>query len=192
MIITAGVLAATTALTSCGSGSSPGSGSSSTSKETEAPLALTSPALARGHTIPARYTCDASNVSLPLRWTGVPSGTAELVVYALEVVHRPGQKRSGRVKAVVQWVVAGLSPALPGIAAGKLPRGAIVGSNSVEHKSIYSICPAKGRTQEYVFAVFALPHRLVVKPGFKGGRLFRQINNSATARATIIADYKRA
>ena len=38
-------------------------------------LALTSPAFAPGGEIPTLFTCEGSDISPPLEWTGVPDGT---------------------------------------------------------------------------------------------------------------------
>jgi Raf kinase inhibitor-like YbhB/YbcL family protein len=44
------------------------------------PLALASPAFAADGQIPAEYTCDGTDISPPLSWSGVPSGTGSLVL----------------------------------------------------------------------------------------------------------------
>ena len=44
------------------------------------PLVLASPAFADGVQIPAEYTCDGTDISPPLVWSGVPSGTGSLVL----------------------------------------------------------------------------------------------------------------
>src|SRR5262249_52100156 len=43
-------------------------------------LKLRSPVLAPGGWIPAKYTCDGSDVSPPLRWTDPPSNTKSIAV----------------------------------------------------------------------------------------------------------------
>jgi len=88
--------------------------------------------------------------------------------------------------------VGGLSPKLHGIAAGKLPPGAVVGRNSTNKRSRYFLCPAKGVNERYIFLLYALPHRLAVQPGFKGGPLFNKINTSALAHGLLTSSYKRA
>jgi len=43
-------------------------------------LTLTSPDFNPGETIPARFTCDAENVSPAFRWANLPEGTRELLL----------------------------------------------------------------------------------------------------------------
>ena len=43
-------------------------------------MQLTSTAFAEGAAIPAKHTCDARNVSPPLKWTGVPAGAKSLAL----------------------------------------------------------------------------------------------------------------
>lgn len=107
--------------------------------------------------LPARYTCDGNNTSPALRWQGVPQGTAELVLYAMNL--RPVEG-----KLFVDWAVAGLSPRLEELEAGKLPRGAVVGRNSFG-KTGYEICP-EGESETYIFGLFALPKKLSPTQGF--------------------------
>jgi phosphatidylethanolamine-binding protein (PEBP) family uncharacterized protein len=44
------------------------------------PLVLASPAIPPGGEIPSQYTCDGSDISPPLTWSGLPSRTQSLVV----------------------------------------------------------------------------------------------------------------
>jgi phosphatidylethanolamine-binding protein (PEBP) family uncharacterized protein len=106
--------------------------------------------------LPAEFTCDGKGASPALRWQGVPPGTAELVLFAMNVQPVGG-------KLFFDWAVAGLSPDLEEIEAGKLPKGAIVGRNSFG-KNGYEICPEGAET--YIFALFALPQKLSPGQGF--------------------------
>ncbi|WP_045836984.1 YbhB/YbcL family Raf kinase inhibitor-like protein [Hyphomicrobium sp. 99] len=47
-------------------------------------IILASPAFRHGETIPKIHTCDGINVSPPLEWSGLPSGTRSLVVVCLD------------------------------------------------------------------------------------------------------------
>ncbi|MDQ4003882.1 MAG: hypothetical protein M3259_08615 [Actinomycetota bacterium] len=43
-------------------------------------IEVTSPAFELGDTIPKKYTGEGQDVSLPLRWTGLPEGTKEIAL----------------------------------------------------------------------------------------------------------------
>jgi phosphatidylethanolamine-binding protein (PEBP) family uncharacterized protein len=86
-------------------------------------LAVTSPAFSAGGAVPAAYTCDGAGTSPPLSWSGVPAGTAEVVVSVTDP-DAPGG-------TFVHWVVLGIPPDAPGLAAGgPLPAGARQASGS--------------------------------------------------------------
>jgi phosphatidylethanolamine-binding protein (PEBP) family uncharacterized protein len=105
----------------------------------------------------AQYTCDGKNTSPALRWQGVPAGTAELALLAMNVQPVGG-------KLFFDWAVAGLSPELEAIEAGKLPGAAAVGRNSFG-KTGYAICP-EGGGETYMFMLLALPKKLSPAQGF--------------------------
>ena len=107
--------------------------------------------------LPANYSCDDEDKWPQFHWSGVPAGTAELALYAMNVQPVEG-------KLFVDWAVAGLDPDLPEIVSGKLPKGAVVGTNGFGKRG-YSICP-EGRGEIYMFALYALPKRLGLAPGF--------------------------
>jgi phosphatidylethanolamine-binding protein (PEBP) family uncharacterized protein len=126
--------------------------------------------------LPAEYTCDGKNTSPALRWQGVPQGTAELALLAMNVA--PVGER-----LFFDWAVAGLSPDLEEIKAGKLPKGAVVGRNSFG-KVGYEICPESGET--FLFALFALPKKLSPDQGFDPLAL-RKAATEASGNAGILA-----
>ena len=136
---------------------------------TVADIALTSPSLPAGPggpaPLPATYTCDGGGKWPTLAWSGVPAGSAELILYAMNIAPVAG-------KLFVDWAVAGIDPALSGIEAGKLPKGSIVGTNSLG-KQGYEICPEGAET--YIFALYALPTGLSPKPGFDARDLRQKI-----------------
>jgi phosphatidylethanolamine-binding protein (PEBP) family uncharacterized protein len=131
----------------------------------------------------SKYTCDGADISPPLRWSSVPSGTVELVVTVVdfEFVHN---------EPVVRWAVAGLSPKLRELSAGTLPPGAIVGRNSTG-QARYELCPPRGAKQQYALSVWELPRRIPVGAGFNSVALHNRLLHLATAEKVYFFSYKR-
>lgn len=124
--------------------------------------------------IPKRYTCNGADDSLPVRWSHIPPAIAELAIFVVNL-----QPLHGRI--FFDWAVVGLGPASHGIAAGRLPAGAVVGRNSFGNVG-YSICPSKGTHEEgFVVRVLALPHALTITRGFDPESVYREAERSATA-----------
>jgi phosphatidylethanolamine-binding protein (PEBP) family uncharacterized protein len=200
--LVASVLVSVAVLAGCG-GSSGGSRSTSTvaksavTRTTASQLTTTTaspsppvegieveiPSLLARRFLPSRYTCDGGDLSIPLHWSGVPNGTAELALFILDLQPVDG-------KTFVDWAVAGLSPTLHGLQAGQLPVGALVGRNGFGRIS-NSICPARGQTSIYVVALFALPRHLPLKPGFDALALHEQVERLARVQGMTLVRYKR-
>jgi phosphatidylethanolamine-binding protein (PEBP) family uncharacterized protein len=162
---------------------------STTSTSAAAPLppfTVSFPAFASGAAgaappLPARYTCDGADLSPAVNWSNVPRGTKELALFIAHSV----QKGTN----TTNWAVVGLKPTLTGIAAGKLPAGAIVGRNG-SGKLGYSICPAKGSSTLFGVALYALPHHVAVKQGFNGVVLLNKFENEPAMAETFLS-YRR-
>jgi len=128
-------------------------------------IALTSTGIHNGRLL-ARYTCDGSNISPPLRWGAVPAGIGEVVLFALGITpHRA---------VTVEWAMAGLAPALHGVGAGQVPGNAFLVTASDGSKR-YSICPPRGQTKRYRFAIYALPKGVIAGPKVSGPRMLRNL-----------------
>jgi phosphatidylethanolamine-binding protein (PEBP) family uncharacterized protein len=130
----------------------------------------------------AEYTCDGKNTSPALSWQGVPEGTAELVLFTMNTQPVAG-------KLFFDWAVAGLSPDLEEIAAGKLPKGAVVGRNSFG-KNGYEICP-EGSAESYVFLLFALPKKLSPDQGFEPLALRKSVSEISSNAGLMALSYTR-
>ncbi|HWD07841.1 MAG TPA: YbhB/YbcL family Raf kinase inhibitor-like protein [Actinomycetota bacterium] len=112
------------------------------------PLTLTSPAFAHNTLMPIKYTCDGDNVSPPLEWSGLPDGTAELVLL-FEDADGPGG-------TLVQWIVIGLDPGAGGLEEGKIPAGAFGGKNDYGRVDYAGPCPPVGKAHRFIFTLLAL------------------------------------
>jgi phosphatidylethanolamine-binding protein (PEBP) family uncharacterized protein len=152
------------ALAGCG-GSSGGGGASTTLSGVEpqnVAVTLASDAI-HGGRLPALYTCDGRDVSPPLSWGAFPAGINEVALFVV------GARRSknGQALASIEWAMAGVKPGLRGLRAGEIPPGAFVLANSHGARR-YSICPAKGSTKRYAFALYALPRTARASPAISG------------------------
>jgi phosphatidylethanolamine-binding protein (PEBP) family uncharacterized protein len=144
-------------------------------------ISVTSPV--RVTPISARYTCHGANVPPPLHWSRIPRGTAELDVFILSTlpVHD---------KFNVAWAVTGLSPRSSGVTSGRLPAQAIVGRNSAGRDG-YSLCPLGiAASGAYTVLLYALPHKVPVKPGFDAetlveGRLVHTVEHEGQLSITV-------
>jgi phosphatidylethanolamine-binding protein (PEBP) family uncharacterized protein len=110
-------------------------------------------------------SCQGKDQWPALSWSGVPTDTKELVLYAMDAEPLDGH-------LVVDWAVGGLDPGLTGIETGKLPKGAIVGTNSAGRRG-YRICPQT--TGVIMFTLYALPQALAPRPGFEPVALRKRI-----------------
>jgi phosphatidylethanolamine-binding protein (PEBP) family uncharacterized protein len=163
-------------------------GTSSTKTTASEPLptaaiAVSIPGLPPDYLLPTRYTCDGQDISPPVRWTGVPHDTAELAIFAINF-----QPQHGRL--FFDWAVAGLSPKLRGLAAGRLPPRIVTGRNSFGQDD-FSICPPRGRRESYAVKVIALPHKIPAQPGFDALTLYLDADRSAKVVGFAGVAYKR-
>ncbi len=181
------------ALAGAGCGSS-GNTTTSTKPLVPAPrstlgtIALSSPAFRPGGAMPVRYTCDGTDLSPPLRWRNLPAESVELLLLAIDL-------NGGRTDAV-QWAVAGLSPRVPGIRAGRLQPGAVVGRNSAGETRWGGICDASG-VHHVAFLLYALSRRLGLKRGFDLAtvrtrlKVRTDLRDATLARGLTVATYER-
>jgi phosphatidylethanolamine-binding protein (PEBP) family uncharacterized protein len=134
--------------------------------------------------LPAHYTCDGADVSLPLRWSKIPAGTKDLDLFIVSALPVNG-------KFEVAWAVAGLKPSLRGLTSGRLPSGATVGANS-SGQARYSLCPPHGKKSEYAILLYALPHKVPVKRGFDAEALIEgTLVHVAPSEGEAFAYYQR-
>jgi Raf kinase inhibitor-like YbhB/YbcL family protein len=141
---------------------------------------LSSPAFRAGGSIPRLYTCDGRGTSLPLRWSGVPRVTKELVL-----VMRDPDAPGG---AFVHWAVAGIAPTTTGFPAAGVSGQVIPGRNSAGSLGYTPPCPPKGdKAHHYVLTLAALASSSGLRPGFTAD----QLRTRALGLATLIGTYAR-
>ena len=124
---------------------------------------LSSPAFPNGSRIPTRYTCSGRNVSPPLRWTDVPTGTKELALVMID--------RDAPGGPFTHWALAGITAKTRNVSVGAVPPGTVAGRNGFGNKGYGGPCPPAGKPHHYVIELLALPRRIAVSPGFARGEL---------------------
>jgi hypothetical protein len=151
-------------------------------------MQLTSTAFIEGAAIPAKYTCDAKNVSPPLKWSGVPAGTKSLVL----IVDDPDAP-SG---TWVHWVLYDLAPTV-----SELPEdlaksqfvagGAKQGLNDFKHLGYGGPCPPRGKPHRYFFKLYALDAALELKPGLTKKDIASAMDKHILAQGQLMGTYQR-
>ncbi|MHB1590827.1 MAG: YbhB/YbcL family Raf kinase inhibitor-like protein [Sulfuricella sp.] len=140
-------------------------------------MMLTSTVFFQGGMIPQRYTCDGSDLSPPLVWSGLPAGTKSLVL----IVDDPDAPDPAAPKMTwVHWVLYNLPPItgeLPeGVPAQVLPQGTLQGVNDWQRTGYGGPCPPVGR-HRYFYKLYALdavlpdlgrPAKAVVEKAMQG------------------------
>jgi phosphatidylethanolamine-binding protein (PEBP) family uncharacterized protein len=153
---------------------------------TVADMSLQSPAIlaSAGHLgrLDATYTCDGKDSWPQLKWGGVPAGSAELALFAMNL--QPVNE-----KIFFDWALAGIDPGLTEIQAGKLPKGVIVGTNGFGRVG-YSLCP-QGAGETYMFALYALPTSLSPQRGFDPLELRKRVLDASGNAGLLPAVYER-
>jgi Raf kinase inhibitor-like YbhB/YbcL family protein len=151
-------------------------------------MQLTSTAFTEGKPIPAKYTCDGTNVSPPLKWTGTPAQAKSLVL----IVDDP----DAPVGTWVHWVLYDLPATV-----GELPedvaksesiaQGGRQGVNDFKSLGYGGPCPPGGRSHRYFFRLYALDTVLDLKPGATRKEVDRAMQHHVLAEGQLMGTYQR-
>jgi len=121
----------------------------------EANMQLSSPSFTAQGSIPKKYTCEGSDLSPPLAWSGVPSSAKSLAL----IVDDPDAPDPAAPRMTwVHWVVYNLTPqttSLAESASKSPPQGARDGLNDWKKPGYGGPCPPIGR-HRYFFKLYAL------------------------------------
>jgi len=154
-------------------------------------LSLKSPAFSHLGEIPKRYTCEGSDVSPPLAWSGVPEGT-ESVVLVVDDPDAPDPKAPKMTW--VHWVLYNLPPtagALPeAVALEALPPGTLQGLNDWGRPGYGGPCPPIGR-HRYFHKLYALDTVLSGLESPTKAELLRAMEGHVLAEIELIGTYQK-
>jgi len=152
-------------------------------------LALASSAFSHLGPMPQRFTCEGTDSSPPLEWTGVPSGTKSLAL----VVDDPDAPDPAAPKRVwVHWVVFDIPPPLTALAEGassRLPSPIRVGRNDWGKTAYGGPCPPIGR-HRYFHKLYALDTTLDLSEPTKAD-LERAMQGHVLAQAELVGTYEK-
>ena len=161
---------------------------SAAQKPAEAKLQLTSSSFEADSAIPAKYTCDGTNVSPALAWTEPPAGTQSFAL----VVDDPDTPK----KTAIHWLIYDLPAATRALPEGvptktKLPDGSRQGKNDPGKIGYTGPCPERGgAAHHYFFKLYALDYQTGLKPKATAAELEKAIKSHILAEAELIARFK--
>lgn len=151
---------------------------------------IVSDAFAENGPIPIVHTCEGRDVSPPLRWGGLPPGTASLAL----IVDDPDAPDPAAPKTTwVHWVVYDLPPNVGALAAGAavaLPHGARDGTNDWRRTGWSGPCPPIGR-HRYVVKLYALDVALGDRGALTKGELESVMAGHVLDRAQLVGTYAK-
>ena len=160
-----------------------GAGASVPAPSASQRITVSSTAFADGGTIPRRHTCDGENVSPPLAFSGVPSGTAGLAVLAEDPDAPHG--------TFTHWLVWNADPSQTRWTSGQVPQGAVQGRNGFRKTGYGGPCPPKGRPHHYVFSVYAADRTLDLAADASAADVKRALSGHTLASGTLTGLYGR-
>jgi Raf kinase inhibitor-like YbhB/YbcL family protein len=158
-------------------------------KDPEGPgpkLTVTSTAFSEGQPIPKAYTGEGADRSPPLRWSAPPDRTRSLAVL-VEDPDAPG----GTFTHWVLFNLPGGTRELPEDAgAGKLPRGAVQGTNDLDKTGYNGPAPPAGKPHRYFFKVFALDEKLDLDAKARRDQLAAAMRGHVLAEGALMGTYR--
>ncbi|HLD28941.1 MAG TPA: YbhB/YbcL family Raf kinase inhibitor-like protein [bacterium] len=143
---------------------------------------LFSPAFANEGSIPVRYTGDGEDVSPPLEISGIPAGTASLVLI-VDDPDAPGGSWE-------HLILFNIPPGTEKIGEGEIPEGAVRGKNSFGILEYGGPAPPSG-THRYFFKLYALYKKLSLQEGSFKGEIEKAMAGHILAQASLMGKYKR-
>jgi Raf kinase inhibitor-like YbhB/YbcL family protein len=149
-------------------------------------LKVTSLSFSEGQPIPRDYTAEGADRSPPLKWEAPPEKTQALALL-VEDPDAPGG-------TFTHWIVLNLpadSRELPeNSSPGKLPRGAVQGTNDFGKTGYGGPKPPTGKAHRYYFKVFALDRKLDLDAKAKHSQVAAAMLGHALAEGEVMGTYQ--
>ncbi|MBI3358853.1 MAG: YbhB/YbcL family Raf kinase inhibitor-like protein [Nitrospirae bacterium] len=152
---------------------------------------ITSAAFLEKGAIPSKYTCEGSDISVPLEWSGVPVGTKSLALI-VDDPDAPDPKASKMTWT--HWILYNIPPTvaslLEGAGNGKNPEGVREGINDWNKTGYGGPCPPIGR-HRYFHKLYALD---IILPDLnlpRKAQLEKAMQNHILGLSEIIGTYQK-
>ena len=144
---------------------------------------LESSAFSDGGEIPRKYGYKNDNVNPPLKITGVPSGTQELVI----IMDDPDAKAAVG-KIWVHWVVWNIDPNTTEITESSIPSGSIEGKTDFGEIGYGGPAPPDKR-HTYIFKLYALNAKLDLPAGSTKAQVEKAMENHILEQTILKGTY---
>ena len=171
----------------CGSGSNSREIYNLTPSIPNAGFVLGSTAFEEGQPVPKVYSCDGSDTSPPLQWTGTPEGTKSLALI-MDDPDAPGTTWT-------HWVLFAMSPETTSLPEGVAPDmtgpdGSRQGNNSWAKLGYGGPCPPSG-THRYYFRLYALDTQIDLPSGANADQLKEKMQGHVLAVGELMGRYSK-
>ncbi len=153
-----------------------------------------SPTMTTGRFMPRDYSPDGRNLSPPLTWSGLPTGTRQLAVISQDY-------GAGRPPPWVHWIIYNIPATSGGLPEGvpfdpdhPMPAGiagAVQGNNGWGLPAYRGPAPPVGSVHHYHFQVFALDDELDLPPGLDRDGLLSAIEGHVIGQGDMVTLYER-
>ncbi len=151
-------------------------------------IQITSTAFSEGEPIPAKYTCQGSDISPPLKWTNAPANTKSLAL----IMDDPDAPMGTWVHWVLYDLPANTVELPEDVAKTQFIAGnAKQGLNTWPRLGYGGPCPPPGKSHRYFFKLYALDVMLDLKPGATKKDLLKAMEGHVLAEGQLMGTYQR-
>ena len=151
-------------------------------------LAVTTTAFSPGGAIPTNYTCDGSDASPDLSWSGAPAGVQSFALIA--------DDPDAPVGTWTHWIIWNIPPHNTGLLKSvpkdeTLGDGTRQGRNDFKRIGYGGPCPPPGRPHRYFFKLYALNAKLDLRAGANRNELEQAMKGHVLAQGELMGKFGR-
>lgn len=156
-------------------------------REAEVEFTLESQVFENNTEIPVKYTCDGTNLSPPLKWSGVPVKTKTYVL----IVFDPDAPKGLFIHWIIYNIPSEISELKEGIPQENIVSEGLQGINDFGYIGYGGPCPPRDSKHRYVFLLFALDKELELKGGAGLNDVINNMRGHIIAYAKLVGVYGR-